>query len=157
MILSLSNIQQMSIVQQWELFIQTVHTLTKSMLTTSCTTASVQRAVYQDGGVINILAKSLRRRTIELQLLWLLCIVMWKWITWNQYRTSCAANIVNCLILKKLFSKHDAWLINSSDNAATIWGKLSRLSIWEAAYKNILSVETSPRYLAWCWGKLKIN
>jgi len=46
------------------------------MLTTSCTTASLERAVYQDGGVINILAKSLRRTAIELQLLWLLCIVM---------------------------------------------------------------------------------
>jgi len=41
-----------------------VHTLIKSKLTTSCTTASVERAVYQSGGVINILAKSLRRRTI---------------------------------------------------------------------------------------------
>jgi len=62
----------------------------------------------QDGGVINILAKSLRRRTIEL--LWLLCIVMLKWITRNRYRTSCAANnIVNCLILNRLFSKNDAW------------------------------------------------
>jgi len=46
------------------------------MLTTSCTTASVERAVYQDGGVINILAKSLRRRTVELQLLCFLCIEM---------------------------------------------------------------------------------
>jgi len=27
------------------------------MLTTSCTTASVERAVYQDGGVTNILCK----------------------------------------------------------------------------------------------------
>ena len=44
-----------------------VHTLIKSMLTISYTTASVERAVYQDGGVTNILAKSLRRRTIELQ------------------------------------------------------------------------------------------
>ena len=52
------------------------HTLIKSMLTTSCTTASVERAVYQDGGVMNILAKSLRRRSIELQLLRLLCFVM---------------------------------------------------------------------------------
>jgi len=41
-----------------------VHTLIKSKLTTSCTTASVERAVYQSGGVINVLAKSLRRRTI---------------------------------------------------------------------------------------------
>jgi len=39
------------------------------MLTISCTTAYVERAVYQDGSVINILAKSLQRRTIELQLL----------------------------------------------------------------------------------------
>ena len=39
------------------------------MLTTSCTTVIVERAVYQDAGVINILAKSLRKRTIELQLL----------------------------------------------------------------------------------------
>jgi len=46
-----------------------VHTLIKLMLTSNCTTASVERAVYQDGGVINILAKSLLRRTIELQLL----------------------------------------------------------------------------------------
>ena len=46
-----------------------VHTLIKSMLTTSYTTAFVERAVYQDGGVINILAKSLQRRTMELQLL----------------------------------------------------------------------------------------
>jgi len=45
------------------------HIMMKSMLTTICTTASVERAVYQDGGVTNILAKSLRRRTIELQLL----------------------------------------------------------------------------------------
>jgi len=43
-----------------------VHTLIKSMLTTSCTTESVERTVYQDGGVIIILAKSLWRRTIEL-------------------------------------------------------------------------------------------
>ena len=97
-----------------------IRTLIKSMLTTSCTTASVERAVYQDGGFINILAKSLRRRTIELQLLWLLCIVMWKWITRNQYRTSYAAsNVVNCLLLKRLFSKYDAWLIFCSDNMAT--------------------------------------
>jgi len=53
-----------------------VHTLIKSMLTTSCTIATVERGVYQDGGVLNILAKSLRRRTVELQLLWLLCIGM---------------------------------------------------------------------------------
>jgi len=33
----------------------------------SCTTASMERAVYQDGGVSNILAKSMRRRMIELQ------------------------------------------------------------------------------------------
>jgi len=46
------------------------------MLTAICTTASVECAVYQDGGVINILAMSLRKRTIEVQLLWLLCIVM---------------------------------------------------------------------------------
>jgi len=46
-----------------------VHTLMKSMLTTSCTTALVERAVYQNGGVTNILAKAQRRRTIELQLL----------------------------------------------------------------------------------------
>jgi len=39
------------------------------MLTTSCTTASVERAVYQNSGVINMLEKLLRRRTIELQLL----------------------------------------------------------------------------------------
>jgi len=38
----------------------------KSMLTTSCTTASVEHAVYQHDGVINVVAKSLRRRTIEL-------------------------------------------------------------------------------------------
>jgi len=92
----------------------------KSMLTISCTNASVERAVYQDGGVTNMLAKSLRRRTIELQFLWLLCIVIWKWITQNQYRTSCAENnIVNCSILKRLFSKCDAWLIFCSDNATT--------------------------------------
>jgi len=53
-----------------------VHTLIKSMLTTSCTTVSVERAVCQDGGVTNILAKSLQRRMIELQLLSLLCIIM---------------------------------------------------------------------------------
>jgi len=46
-----------------------VYILIKSMLTISYTTASVERAVYQDAGVINILAKSLRRRTIELQVL----------------------------------------------------------------------------------------
>jgi len=44
-----------------------VHTLIKSMQTTDYTTASVEQAVHQDGGVINILAKSLRRRTIEMQ------------------------------------------------------------------------------------------
>jgi len=71
-----------------------------------CTTVSVECTVYQDGSVINILAKSLRRRTIELQLLWLLCIV--------------ANYIVNCLILKRQFSKYDAWLIFCSDTAATI-------------------------------------
>jgi len=93
----------------------------KSMLTTSCTNASVERAVYQDGGITNILTKSLRRRTAELQFLWLLCIVMWKWITRNQYMTSCAENIVNCSILKWLLSKCDAWLIFCSDNATTIF------------------------------------
>jgi len=46
-----------------------VHTFLKWMLTTSCATAFVERAVDQDGGVINILAKSLRRKTIKLQLL----------------------------------------------------------------------------------------
>ena len=76
----------------------------------------------KDGGVINIFAKSLRRRTIELQLLWLHFIVMYKWLTRNQYRTSWAANnVVNCLILKRLFSKYDAWLIFCSDNVATIF------------------------------------
>jgi len=68
-----------------------------------------------------LLAKSFPKRTMELQLVWLLCIAMWKWITRNQYRTFCAANnIVNCLILKRLFSKYDAWLIFCSDNMATI-------------------------------------
>ena len=67
-ILSLSNIHQMSVIQQRELFIQ-MYIRLKSMLTTSCTTASVERVVYQDRGVINILEKSVRRRTIELQLL----------------------------------------------------------------------------------------
>jgi len=136
-----------------------VHTLIKSMLTTSCTTASVERTVYQDGGVTNILAKSLRRRTIELQLLWLLCIAMLKWITRNQYRTSCAANnIVNCLILKRLFSKYDAWLIFCSDNVDTIFEtSCPCLSIWEVAYKNIVSVQTIPRYLVWRWRKPKLT
>jgi len=32
-----------------------VHTLIKSKLTTSCTTASVERVVYQDGGVVKYL------------------------------------------------------------------------------------------------------
>jgi len=36
-----------------------VHTLIKSMLTTSCTTASVERDVYQDGGDMYSLAMSL--------------------------------------------------------------------------------------------------
>jgi len=48
---------------------QNVLTLIKSKLTISYTTASVEHAVYQDGSVTNILAKSLRRRTVELQLL----------------------------------------------------------------------------------------
>jgi len=46
-----------------------VYTVIKSMLTTSCTTVSVECAVYQDGGVINILAKSLRRRAIAIALI----------------------------------------------------------------------------------------
>jgi len=45
-----------------------IHTLIKSMLTTSYTTASVERGVCQDGGFQNILAKSLQGRMIELQL-----------------------------------------------------------------------------------------
>jgi len=46
-----------------------VRTLIKSMLTTSCTTAFGSALSIKDGGVVNILAKTLRRRTIELQLL----------------------------------------------------------------------------------------
>jgi len=56
-----------------------VHALIKSKLTISCTTASVERCLSKMadrhlyitfvGGVINMLAKSLWRRTIELQLL----------------------------------------------------------------------------------------
>jgi len=48
-----------------------VHTLIKSMITISCTTASVERCVsrWYYKGIINILVKSLLRRTIELQLL----------------------------------------------------------------------------------------
>jgi len=46
-----------------------VYTVIKSMLTTSCTIASVECDVYQDGGVINILAKSLRRRAIAIALI----------------------------------------------------------------------------------------
>jgi len=43
------------------------------------------------------------------------------WLTWNQYSTSCAGNnIVNCSILKRLFSKYNAWLTFCSDNATTI-------------------------------------
>jgi len=43
-ILSLLNIQQMSGIQKWELFIHTyVHI--KSMLTSSCTTVSVERCL----------------------------------------------------------------------------------------------------------------
>ena len=45
-ILSLSNILPMSIVQQWAVY-PNVHTLIKSMLTTSCTTASLERAVMK--------------------------------------------------------------------------------------------------------------
>jgi len=71
----LSNIQQMSIVKQWAVY-PNVHILINSKLRISCTTVSVERAVCQDSGVTNILAESLRRRTIGLQLLWLLCIVM---------------------------------------------------------------------------------
>jgi len=76
----------------------------------------------KDVGVINILAIALWRRLIELQLLWWLYIVMQKWLTWNQYRTFCAENnMVNCSILKNLFSKYNTRLIFCSDNAATIW------------------------------------
>ena len=78
-------------------------------------------AVYQRWWCFKYLAKSLRRRTIELQLLWWFYIVMQKWLTWNQYRTFWAENnIVNCSILKKLFSKYNTWLIFFSDNATTI-------------------------------------
>jgi len=49
-----------------------IHALTKSKPTTSCTTASVASAIYHRGSVINILAKSMRRRTIELQFLMIL-------------------------------------------------------------------------------------
>jgi len=80
-ILSLLNIQQMSAIQQWKLFTHTynVHTLIKSKLTLSCTTTSLSikwSAVGQDGGVINILVKPLRTKTIESQLVWWFYIVM---------------------------------------------------------------------------------
>ena len=67
-ILNLSNVLHVSCTPMRAAY-QNVLTLIKSKLTISCTTASVEHAVYQDGGVTNILAKSLRRRTIELQLL----------------------------------------------------------------------------------------
>jgi len=69
-ILSLSNIEQNLSHTEMRAVYPYVHTLTKSMLTTSCTTACICGALsIKDGSVINILAKSLRRRTIELQLL----------------------------------------------------------------------------------------
>jgi len=111
----------------------------------------------KDGGVTNILAIALRRRTIELQLLWWFYIVTQKWLTRNQYWTFCAENnMVNCSILKNLYSKHNTRLIFFSDNGATIWGWLSRLSLWEIPCKNIASVEANPHYLAWCWGRPKL-
>ena len=134
-----------------------VHTLIKSMLTTSCTTATVERGVCQDGGVINILAKSLRRRTIELQVLWLLCIAMWKWITRNQYRTSCAANnIVNWWILKRLFSKYDAWLTFCSDNAATISEGICRAFQYEKLLIKI-QFQCKRSHVTWRDGEESLN
>jgi len=80
-ILSLLNIQQMSAVQQCKLFSHTcnVHTLINSKLTLNCTTTPLSikwSAVCQDGGVINILVKPLRTKTIESQLVWWIHIVM---------------------------------------------------------------------------------
>ena len=140
-ILSLSNIQQMSAIQQMRAVYPNVHTPLKSKLTINCTSAVSGPLSTKDCGVWNILTKSLRR-TIELQLFWWCCIAMWNWLTRNQYRTFCAANnVLNCSIIKRLFSKHNVWLILCSDNATTI-------------SKNIASsVETNLHYLAWRWGR----
>ena len=74
-ILSLSNIQQMSAIQQWELFIHTyIHfKIAADNRLHNCISGALS---INDGGVTNTLAKSLRRRTIELQLLWWFYIIM---------------------------------------------------------------------------------
>jgi len=72
---NLSNIQQMSAIQQWELLSKRTYTYKieadNQMHNCICGALSIK-----DGGVINIFAKSLQRRTIELQLLWWFCIIM---------------------------------------------------------------------------------
>jgi len=100
-----------------------VHTLIKSKLSISCTTASVEHFLSRwQYYKYSLLPKPLQRRTIELQFFWWFYIVMEKCITRNQYRTSCVANkMVNCSILKRLFSKYNAWLIFCSDNAVKIF------------------------------------
>jgi len=51
-------------------------------------------------------------------------------------------------LLKRLFSKYDAWLIFCSDNAATIFEASCRAFQYEKfLIKNIVSVETNPRFL----------
>ena len=95
-----------------------VHILIKSMQ--SAALLHLWIAVYQNDSIVNILAKSLRR-TIELKLLWVY-IIMEKWITPNEYRTSCLVkNIIKLSkFVKRLFSKWNAWLIFCSVNATTV-------------------------------------
>ena len=132
-----------------------VYTVIKSMLTTSCTTASVECAVYQDGGVINILAKSLRRRAIAIALITL----------HHNVKVNYSINIG---LLTQQTTSWTAWFLKGYFWNTTLdwyfvqimWPqffRLSRLSIWEVAYKNIVSVERNPRYLAWRWGKPKLT
>ena len=102
-----------------------VHILIKSMLTTSCTTAFDWIAI----ALITLY------RNVK---------VNYSKSIWDFVRSK---NVVNCLILKRLFLKYDAWLIFCSDNAATI----------SEAYKNIVSVETNSRYLEWRWGRPKLT
>ena len=75
-ILSLLNIQQISAIQQWELFIHMYIYFCKIEADNQLHNCVCGALSIKDGDVTNILAKSLRKRTIELQLLWWFYIVM---------------------------------------------------------------------------------
>ena len=77
---------------------------------------------------------------------------------WKLHDNKCcwcctANNIVNCSILKTLFSKYNAWLLFCPDNATTISEAMLSLLSMKISCKNIASVEMNPHYLVWPRGR----